>query len=252
MENSDWFRSLNAPWVRWSDYEIAEMNGVRYIRPVKAAEAISYNCAERLENLATDALNAGRSVWNEGSPERACLDFARRHGLLGLGVLATPAQKLFFSDGHAENSGASPLYRDVFSRDYGESLDRFAAKLAAGYAHFLATRGNALPAEEQEKLQTAWARGTAEEPDGLAFQLTFGEKPQLFWKPKNLLVVLRLAYARAVTDPTAPLKACKFCGSVYYNPNARSEFCSVTCRNHYNVNAFRRRKKDAENPDGGR
>ncbi|AVQ95934.1 hypothetical protein [Ethanoligenens harbinense] len=65
-------------------------------------------------------------------------------------------------------------------------------------------------------------------------------------------MVLRPAYARAVTDPAAPLKACKFCGSVYHNPNARSEFCSVTCRNHYNVNAFRRRKKDAESLDSGR
>lgn len=252
MENSDWFWGLNAPWARWSDYEIAEVNGVRYIHPAKGTESITYNCAERPKELAVDALNAGRSVWNEDSPERACLDFARRHGLLGFGVPATPAQKLFLGDGRAENSGVSPLYHDVFSQNYGEPFDRFAAKLVAGYAHFLVTRGNALPAGEQEKLRTAWERGTAEESHGLAFQLMFGEKPQLLWKSQNLLVVLRLAYACAATDPASPLKACKFCGSVYYNSNARSEFCSVTCRNHYNVNAFRKRKKDAESPDGGR
>ncbi|WP_137143865.1 hypothetical protein [Ethanoligenens harbinense] len=155
MTDSDWFRSLNTPWVRWSDYEIVEVNGLRYLRPAKTAGAISYNCAERPEELAVDALNAGRSVWNEDSPKRACLDFARRHGLLGLGTPATPAQKLFYSDGRAENSGASPLYHDVFSHDYGEPLDHFAAKLAAGYAHFLATRGNAVPAGKQEKLRAA-------------------------------------------------------------------------------------------------
>lgn len=251
MELKELFPNLNAQWVRWSDYEIAEASGVRYIRPVKTAEPIPYNCAEKPEDLAVDALNTGMKIWREAPDvERACLDFVRRNGLLGPGTSNTTAQNLFFGadaqDKRAEAAGASPYYNGVFSQSYGEPLDRFEAKLAAIYAHFRAAQGQLSSPTEQEKLREAWERDASDGIDGLDYQLTFGEKPELLWKPRNLLTVLRLAYSGAVTDPAAPLKLCKFCGNVYYSPNPRSEFCSAACRNHYNVNAFRRRKKDAE------
>lgn len=249
MELKELFPNLSAQWIRWSDYEIAEVSGVRYIHPVKAAEPIPYNCAGKPEELAVDTLNAGMKIWHAApDSERACLDFARRHGLLGLGTSNTTAQNLFFGTGaqdeRAESAGASPLYNGVFSRSYGEPLDQFEAKLAAIYAHFRAAQGHISSPAEQEKLQEAWERDFSDGIDGLNYQLTFGEKPELLWKPRNLLTVLRLAYAGAVTDPAAPLKLCKFCGNAYYSPNPRSEFCSATCRNHFNVNAFRRRKKE--------
>lgn len=249
MELKELFPNLSAQWVRWSDYEIAEVSGVRYIRPVKAAEPIPYNCAEKPEELTVDALNAGMKIWHAApDSERACLDFARRHGLLGLGTSNTTAQNLFFGAGaqdkRAEAAGASPLYNGVFSQSYGEPLDRFEAKPAAIYAHFRAAQGQLSSPAEQEKLQKAWERDFSDGIDGLNYQLTFGENPELLWKPRNLLTVLRLAYSGAVTDPDAPLKLCKFCGNAYYSMNPRSEFCSATCRNHFNVNAFRRRKKE--------
>lgn len=249
MELKELFPNLNAQWVRWSEYEIAEASDLRYIRPVRTAEPIPFNCAEKPEELAVDALNAGMKIWREApDSDGACLNFARRYGLLGLGTLTTTAQSLFFSaeaqDERAESAGVSPYYNGVFSQSYGEPLDRFEAKLAAIYAHFLATQGHINSPVEQEKLREAWDRDFSDETDGLNYQLTFGEKPELLWKPQNLLTVLRLAYSSAVTDPAAPLKLCKFCGNAYYSPNPRSEFCSATCRNHYNVNAFRRRKKE--------
>lgn len=251
MELKELFPNLNAQWVRWSDYEIAEVSGVPYIRPMKTAEPIPYNCAEKPEELAMAALNTGMKI-RHAAPDskRACLDFARQHGLLGLGTSSTTAQNLFFGAGaqeeHVEAVGASPLYNGVFSRSYGEPLDRFEAKLSAIYAHFRAAQGHINSPAEQEKLRNAWERDFSDGVDGLNYQLTFGEKPELLWKPQNLLTVLRLAYSSAVTDPAAPLKLCKFCGNAYYSTNPRSEFCSATCRNHYNVNAFRRRKNDAE------
>ncbi|QNK39840.1 hypothetical protein [Caproicibacter fermentans] len=251
MELKELFLNLNAQWVRWSDYEIAEVSDVQYIRPVKVAEPIPYNCAEKPEDLVVNALNAGMKIWHAAPDlDRACLDFARRYGLLGFGTSNTTAQNLFFGAGaqdeRAESAGTSPYYNGVFSRSYGEPFDRFKAKFTAIYAHFLAAQGHISSPAEQEKLRKAWERDFSDGIDGLTYQLTFGEKPELLWKPRNLLTVLRLAYSGAATDPAAPLKLCKFCGNAYYSTNPRSEFCSATCRNHFNVNTFRRRKKDAE------
>jgi hypothetical protein len=79
---------------------------------------------------------------------------------------------------------------------------------------------------------------------GMNYRLTFGTPPKLFWELENLLAVLKLSYALLITDPANPLKICKNCVEAYYNPNSRSEFCSVKCRNHYNVRAFWERNKE--------
>ncbi|AVQ95877.1 hypothetical protein [Ethanoligenens harbinense] len=39
MELNEPFPNLNAQWVQWSEYEIAEVSGVRDIRPVETAGA---------------------------------------------------------------------------------------------------------------------------------------------------------------------------------------------------------------------
>lgn len=72
-------------------------------------------------------------------------------------------------------------------------------------------------------------------PCGIVYRLTASQSPQLVWQPDSLQSILRLAYSLAVTDPAQPLKVCKNCGKVYRNPHQKSEFCSVKCRNYYNV-----------------
>ncbi|HOE57515.1 MAG TPA: hypothetical protein PLL98_07680 [Bacillota bacterium] len=100
-----------------------------------------------------------------------------------------------------------------------------------------------LSQKEQKQLRK---QELALESCGMNYRLTFGTPPQLVWEPENLLTVLKLSYALAVSDPAVPLKICKSCGQVYYNPNSRSEFCSVKYRNYYNVKAFRGRQKEIE------
>lgn len=254
MELKNILQNLNTLWVRWSDYEIAENRHVLFIMPTKSSDSITYDCAGQAEQMVVDALNAGQRILC-GLPdaEISSLDFARRYGLLGIRPSLSKAQKLFFGDsptGKASAADASPVLNGVFSKSYGEPLERFQDKLAGIYAHFLAAHGGKNVPLGRKKLQEAWERGAADESGRLDYQLTFGENPELLWKPQSLLTVLRLGYAYAVTDPAAPLKLCRFCGKAYYNTNPRSEFCSATCRNHYNVNTFRKRQKEKKETNG--
>lgn len=223
MDAKNILSHLNLLWVRWSAYEASEYRGVRYLRPAPGAQPLSYNCAEQPEALVADALELGRQLAaNAPDADRLCAAFAARHGLLGLGAGKDASP---FSGGDV-----APCYRPVNEREYGEELERFQAEMRTLYRHFLSARGDKAPAD------------AAAITGGLRFQLTAGTTPQLLWQTDRLLDVLRLAYAAQLTDPAAPLKVCKNCGKVYYNPHAKSEFCGTRCRNYYNVKVFREKK----------
>ncbi|MEA4921702.1 MAG: hypothetical protein VB078_12405 [Clostridiaceae bacterium] len=225
MDLKAMFPNLNTMWVRWSAYEIADYHGVSYLMPSPGAEAFQYNCAEQPETLVADALELGRQITeNSDDADRACAAFAARHGLLGLdgGKDAGP-----FSSG-----SVAPCYRPVNEKEYGEELERFKAALQALYRHFISTRDGAVAFDTIPAITGS-----------LNYKLTSGQTPQLVWEMDSLSSVLRLAYAAVVSDPGAPLKVCKNCGKVYYNPHTKSEFCGTKCRNYYNVKAFRAKEK---------
>ena len=224
MDLKAMFPNLNTMWVRWSAYEIAAYHGVSYLMPSPGAEAFHYNCAEQPETLVADALELGRQISeNVADADSACAAFAARHGLLGLdgGKDARP----FSSD------DVAPCYRPVNEKGYGEEMERFKAELQALYQHFISTR-NGFIAFDMIPAVTG----------SLSYKLTSGQTPQLVWKADSLLNVLRLTYAILITEPGSPLKVCKNCGKVYYNPHAKSEFCGTKCRNYYNVKAFRKKE----------
>ncbi len=227
MDLKAMFPNLNTLWVRWSIYEIADYHGVSYLTPSPSAEAFHYNCAEQPETLVADALELGRQISeNADDVGRTCAAFAARHGLLGLsgGRNADP-----FSNGDV-----APCYRPVNENSFGEELEHFKAELQALYRHFVSTRDDAVVVFDEIPAITG----------SLRYRLTSGQTPQLVWDTDSLLNVLRLAYAILITEPGSPLKVCKNCGKVYYNPHAKSEFCGTKCRNYYNVRLFREREKE--------
>lgn len=225
MDLKAMFPNLNTMWVRWSAYEIAAYHGVSYLMPSPGAEAFHYNCAEQPETLVADALELGRQISeNADDVDRTCAAFAARHGLLGLEGSKDAGP---FSSGDV-----APCYRPVNEKNYGEELQRFKAELQTLYRHFVFTRDGAVAFDTIPAIT-----------GNLSYKLTSGQTPQLVWETDNLLNVLRLAYASLVTDPIEPLKVCKNCGKVYYNPHAKSEFCGTKCRNYYNVKVFRGKSK---------
>lgn len=246
MELKNMFSNLNGNWVRWSDYRITDNRGVKYIMPSGTATALPYSCTSASEQMVVDALNLGKLVFEQKEDkDEVCLSFARKYGPLGV----TPPVKspLLDSGRNADNSaaGAAPVYSGIFAKTYGEPLERYQDALSILYMHFLMVKGQTdkLSPKEQEQIRK---QELTPEVCGMNYRLTFGSPPQLVWEPENLLAVLKLSYALLITDPVSPLKICKHCGEAYYNPNSRSEFCSVKCRNYYNVKMFRGRQKSDE------
>lgn len=237
MELKNIFPSLNAMWVRWSAYEIAEVLNGRYIMPSTDATALPYSSTENLQALLTDALNLGKTVYQKSDNlEHACLTFVQKYGMLGLHK--STGSRMFPMKG----GNVSPARKEHSSQEYGEELSHFTAEFQKLYLHFLATRGE-LPEQLPKHLQSDLAMLTTQSiPSGLSYRLTATSPPQMVWQPDDLLDVLRLAYGVAVTDVAVPLKVCKNCGTVYYNPHQKSEFCSVKCRNYFNVKVFREKR----------
>ncbi len=76
----------------------------------------------------------------------------------------------------------------------------------------------------------------------LRYTVSAESKPKLQWIFPSLKSVIDMAMALCVTAEDMPLRMCKKCGTIYYNENARSEFCSGRCRNRWNVYRSRGRK----------
>lgn len=244
MELKNMFSNLNGNWVRWSDYRISDNRGVKYIMPSETATALPYSCTSAPEQMVVDALNLGKLVFEQKEDkDEVCLSFARKYGPLGV---TPPVKSPLLGDGRdADNSagGSAPVYSGIFDKTYGEPLERYQDTLSILYMHFLVVKGQTdkLSQKEQEQIRK---QELTPEACGMNYRLTFGSPPQLVWEPENLLAVLKLSYALLITDPANLLKICKNCGEAYYNSNSRSEFCSVKCRNHYNVRAYRERNRE--------
>lgn len=189
--------------------------------------------------MLTDALNLGKAVYQKSDDiEHICLAFVQKYGLLGLHKGS--GNRVFPMKG----GNISPARKEHSSQEYGEDLSHFTAEFQKLYLHFLSTRGE-MPTQLPKYLQADLATLTAQPIlSGLSYRLTATHLPQMVWQPDDLIDVLRLAYGLAITDATAPLKVCKNCGTVYYNPHQKSEFCSVKCRNYFNVKVFREKEKE--------
>lgn len=239
MELKTMFPNISGNWIRWSDYEIKNVNNVDYIVPASSSTALHYSCTDAPEEMVIDALNLGKLVFEEKETADVCLTFARKYGPLG--VVPETKSPLLDPGPYADNSekGAAPNYNGIFTQKYGDPVDSYLNTLRLLYEHFLAAKsdsGIAAPG-----VLEAWDENPVS--CGMSYRLTAGEHSQLIWQPDSLLAVLKLAYALAITDPNSPLKICKNCGEAYCNTHARSEFCSTKCRNYYNVKAFRERNK---------
>ena len=245
MELRNMFPNLNGNWIRWSDYRISDNRDVKYIKPTETALALPYSCTDSPEQMVVDALNLGKLVFEQkDNSDEACLTFARKYGPLGV---IPPVKSLLFNNGrNADNSrGAAPVYSGIFAKTYGEPLEQYLDTLCTLYVHFLMISEQTDKLSQKEKKQLC-NQELVPESCGVNYRLIFGAPPQIVWEPENLLAVLKLCYALAVSDLASPLKICKSCGEAYYNPNSRSEFCSVKCRNYYNVKAFRGRQRSQE------
>ncbi len=228
------FSNLDLSMVKFSAYEIKEISNSKYIAPKKGATALHFRVGLDFEKMLVDTLNLGKSLYEKvENANDLCLTFTNKYGLLGIYQPSNQREK------SPKKDVSEIVFKKHYSNEYGEEIDSFKAEIIEIYLHYLLSKGS-LPAE-QEQIEDDFRLKYDSTPivSGLKYILTPSNPPQMEWVIEELIDVLRIAYAMAATDEKEPLKQCKNCGEIYYNKHQKSEFCSVKCRNYFNVKVFR-------------
>ena len=94
----NFFEHSKSNWVKYSEYELKEKDGVLYIKPADDAMPNIYNIMETKEDIVVDALNVGmlcmsKDKEKETEQQAAVMEFISRYGLLGLmtTITSTPS-----------------------------------------------------------------------------------------------------------------------------------------------------------------
>jgi hypothetical protein len=77
----------NAYWFRFSRYEVFEHEKEIYIIPAQKSEEVIYNPFDYAENIISDHLNYGKSVFEgieEAEKISRTMDLVKKYGLLGV------------------------------------------------------------------------------------------------------------------------------------------------------------------------
>ena len=90
----NFFEHSKSNWVKYSEYELKEKDGILYIKPTDDAMPNIYNIMENKEDIVVDSLNVGllcmcKDKEKEAEQQAAVMGFISRYGLLGLIFLAT-------------------------------------------------------------------------------------------------------------------------------------------------------------------
>jgi hypothetical protein len=74
----------------------------------------------------------------------------------------------------------------------------------------------------------------------------YDDKPTIVWDFHSLLLTIQTMFGFALTDETRPLRLCKHCNLAFFSTHHSAAFCSVGCKNKYNVYKSRNKKQDTE------
>ena len=133
-----------------------------------------------------------------------------------------------------------PVYEIVFSRNYAEKFDWLMAAFKYWYVH-LGACSYYDNAEEEIIRELHVKTLQAFSMQGLSYRIKLIKTPTIVWEFPALKTAIDTLYSFYVTDPDRPLRICKHCGKAFVATNKRAEFCSVPCRNQFNVYKSRKR-----------
>ena len=80
------FQKTSSHWVRYSEYELRENDGILYLKPAPKAKPDVYDPLKDADNMVLDALNVGMLQMNRAGADKvkaAVIDFVSKYGLLG-------------------------------------------------------------------------------------------------------------------------------------------------------------------------
>jgi hypothetical protein len=245
------------------------------LRPHPDSQTMLYNPLEpeMTRLMLLDALNIGRQIKQETVDERqGILDFVESYGFLGvcadlplnedflrtgmevyipnnqfdfpIGTMKLGKYMDYFfpkrylpnqEDKLGDLTRRGYLYNSLFGRDYGEDMAWYKRYFLRLYDYFLACA-------DYDRGRRTVEIVSEYQVKRLRYTISAEDKPTLQWIFPSLKSVIDMAMTMCVTADEMPLRVCKKCGAIYYNENARSEFCSGRCRNQWNVYRSREKK----------
>jgi len=80
------FQKTSSHWVRYSEYELREHDGILYLKPAPKAKSVVYDPLKDADAMVVDALNVGMLQMRRAGADKvkaAVVDFVSKYGLLG-------------------------------------------------------------------------------------------------------------------------------------------------------------------------
>jgi hypothetical protein len=80
------FQKTSSHWVKYSEYELREKDGILYLKPAPKAKPVVYDPLKESDNMVLDTLNVGMLQMNRAGADKvkaAVMDFVSKYGLLG-------------------------------------------------------------------------------------------------------------------------------------------------------------------------
>lgn len=81
------FQKTSSHWVKFSEYELRDKDGILYLKPTLKAKPTVYDPLKNADDMVLDAINVGMLQMNRAGVDKvkaAVMDFVSKYGLLGL------------------------------------------------------------------------------------------------------------------------------------------------------------------------
>ena len=117
------FQKTSSYWVKYSEYELRENDGILYLKPAPKAKPVVYDPLKESDNMVLDALNVGMLQMNRAGVDKvkaSVLDFVSKYGLLGF-MTALPTTP------HFMDYDAVYLPTNHFVKEESVSVDDYTA-----------------------------------------------------------------------------------------------------------------------------
>ncbi len=243
-------------WVVHSLYEMTEIDGIEYIVPDIDSHANVYDLDVSDTSLLCKALKLGKAITDKvPNYDYNIFEFVHDNGLLGImpDMLYTDMngdtnlfvrENIFTEQGIANTKLFSEIFfpyedTDILSMPQFNVGTSYRSKLYTNM--FLKNHFYAEPLEWFEKyFKYLYALFIGEKENlsllnspNISYRINESGKP--ICEYASLKSMIDFEFMKAVTDKRKPLRFCKHCGEIFYAADSRSEFCSPSCRNRFNV-----------------
>lgn len=188
---------------KYSNCYIEEQNGSLWVVADLKSGKHSYCPFDNPVKLVVDYLSIGYKAEHGIDPSDSVLEFVKEYGFMS-------------------------------RNDKRLNISDFAEDAQMLYLHFAEAEAIPYPENPEFVLET----------DAISAVIMISQDGKYInWQTQGLSSAIELAYTLLLCSDEKAIGICKHCGMPYYSKNPKTEFCSPSCRNRYNVYKSRAKSK---------